>query len=497
MESVNDINHQEGAFMNKEQVESEIAKLKRKISRNIDESKYDIALQEIKLCAKILYETNLYYMDEELENNLLKVSKNVVNSYELKETKNEVVFYDGFGLNSRGLVQIYLNALCKSHKVTYITDIVNSERIPNVLQIVQNNGGRSIFIQSKTPIEQVCELSGIVNQVKPSHFFFYSKPEDVVGVTVLYGYCDKMKRYQINLTDHAFWLGAHAIDMCIEFRDYGASISEKHRKISKGKLTKILFYPSINKEIRFQGYPFKEKNKNTKVIFSGGALYKTLGADNLYYKIIEHILINYENTIFWYAGSGDTTEMDKLIKAYPERVYLTEERTDLYQILQHCDLYLSTYPVCGGLMFQYVACAGRVPVTLKYGHISDGFLINQDELEIENVDLENLYTEIKRLLSDQEYLLKKEQAVSRAVVKKEEFETQVEMLLEGKEIMNTIKYEDLDEYEFRKEYLDRFSYSKLCELVAEMKTMQIYKVFPLKTMIGILEKVKKHMCLKK
>ena len=50
-------------------------------------------------------------------------------------------------------------------------------------------------------------------------------------------------------------------------------------------------------------------------------------------------------------------EMKKIIKKYPNRAYLTPERSDLYQVLKHSVFYLSTYPLCGGLMYQYAAKA--------------------------------------------------------------------------------------------------------------------------------------------
>ena len=115
-------------------------------------------------------------------------------------------------------------------------------------------------------------------------------------------------RYQINLTDHAFWLGADSIDKCIEFRDYGATISKKYRRIPIESIVKIPFYPIVNIDMKFQGFPFKKKDYQ-KVFFSGGALYKTFGDDNRFYRIVSNILNQYNDLIFWYAGSGDDSEL--------------------------------------------------------------------------------------------------------------------------------------------------------------------------------------------
>lgn len=113
-----------------------------------------------------------------------------------------------------------------------------------------------IHRKNKNFLEQVQEFAEILNEVRPASFFFYSTPNDVVGTTILNLYRKRMNRFQINLTDHAFWLGARCIDKCIEFRDYGASISVNERKISKDKITKLPFYPIIDNNKNFKDIRF-------------------------------------------------------------------------------------------------------------------------------------------------------------------------------------------------------------------------------------------------
>lgn len=143
----------------------------------------------------------------------------------------------------------------------------------------------------KNILNKFCSYAVMLQNLNHMIFFFYSFPNDVVGVTSLNILEGKVTRYQINLTDHAFWLGARCIDKCIEFRDYGANVSAKYRGISKNIIAKLPFYPIVNKDISFQGFPFQIV-KGQKVVFSGGALYKTFGGQNKYYDIIDNILKN-------------------------------------------------------------------------------------------------------------------------------------------------------------------------------------------------------------
>ena len=100
------------------------------------------------------------------------------------------------------------------------------------------------------------ELHAIIKRHKSGKAFFLSTPIDTAGVACFSQLKDKVMRFQINLTDHAFWLGSTAFDYCIEFRNYGAGISLNERGIDFNKLILLPFYPYINKEQPFLGFDF-------------------------------------------------------------------------------------------------------------------------------------------------------------------------------------------------------------------------------------------------
>ena len=275
-------------MVKKEYVLHIVDKLKCGIKSEIKKKNYEAALELILNCANILYQTNLYYVDEDLEGYLKEIANKMEILSPIEKKTDVIFFYDGFGLNSRGLAQIYIKALCQIKKVIYITYEDCKENIPDIQNIINKNDGRILYINrsQKKYTEQILQLCSFASEFKPHDFFFYSFPNDVVGVTSLNILEGKVTRYQINLTDHAFWLGARCIDKCIEFRDYGANVSVKYRGISKNIIAKLPFYPIINKDIPFQGFPFRIVN-GQKVVFSGGALYKTFGGKNKYYDIID------------------------------------------------------------------------------------------------------------------------------------------------------------------------------------------------------------------
>lgn len=57
----------------------------------------------------------------------------------------------------------------------------------------------------------------------------------------------------------------------------------------------------------------------------------------------------------------------------------------------------------GGLMMQYAAMSGVLPLTLRHNSDGDGILLNQKDLGIEFDDLQSFRAEIDRLMTDSDY----------------------------------------------------------------------------------------------
>ena len=477
-------------MVNKKYIFNIVDKMKIVTELEMKAENYENALNLISACANLLYQINLYYIDENLEEYLKIIANAMKISDTFDNNENRILFYDGFGLNNRGLAQIYLKALCKFKKVIYVTYEDRKENIPDILDILRKNKGIVLYINRNRSqyTQQIVQLCNWISEFKPHDFFFYSFPNDVVGVASLNILEGKVVRYQINLTDHAFWLGARCIDKCIEFRDYGANVSVKYRGIRKNIIAKVPFYPIINKDILFQGFPFQIVD-GQKVVFSGGALYKTFGGQNRYYNVIDNVLKKYKEVVFWYAGSGDDSKLKELMEKYPGRVFHTLERTDLFQTLQHCRFYLNTYPICGGLMYQYAALAGIVPVTLRHDEDADGYLLNQEKLIVDFDNEADLYQEVDKLICDDTYFYERRNQLRCSVVSEEEFMCNLKEVMNNNDIME-INYADIDTDVFRSEYLNRISQYDVDSFLISKKTIKtIIKYFPVHVLRGIIKKL--------
>lgn len=466
----------------KTRLDKEIKKLKRKINYYSKKNNYDSALAVISICARILYTVNQSYSDDFLEDSLLNISNKIFtkNLSDDVYKDNVILFYDGFGLEYRGLAQIYLKALVKIGHVIYITKSSRKDSISGLIKIVEVNG-EVAFITESTYLQTINELDSLVKRYKPKNMFMYTVPDDVVVPIVFNKYSGIANRFQINLTDHAFWLGAKFVDYCVEFRSYGVTVSNMYRKIDMNKLVVLPYYPIIDYDKEFQGYPFGYNESKNRLIFSGGSLYKTLGGGNKYYDIVRYILDNHKDIIFWYAGFGDSTEINKLIKQYPGRVYLTEERTDLFQILSRCYFYLSTYPICGGLMFQYAAMAGKVPLTLKHDDITNGFLIGQQNLNIEFTSLDDIYKQIDFLFNNPQTVNEYSKVLKSTVISSQDFEVQLRKLINEQATDFKVETEQINTDDFIKTYLERLTNNDITKCYAQRSFFRsILRVYPVK-----------------
>ena len=464
-------------------------KLKNIIRENKDYN-IDKTFAAINAYANLAYYWNQFYSDFEIETTICKLSDKIYSkdctfcNFEMlsneayKANENTVLFYDGFGLDTRGLAAIYAKALIAlNYKVIWVTGDRAKGKIPTIERFLDKGDAVKVFIDIYSSYQKhITDLTNVFEKYAPKKAFFYTTPYDVSAETVFYHYRNKVTRYQINLTDHAFWLGNNAFDYCLEFREYGAGISRVERKIDYNKIVVLPYYPLIDNSVKFQGFPFDKNGK--KVLFSGGALYKTIGGGNKFYNIVSKVLENNSDTIFLYAGFGDDTELVKLSEIYNGRVFHIQERKDLFALMTHVDAYLNTYPMIGGLMTQYAAKAGLPPIILIDEGKTDasGLLLDQDKANIEFHKVEDVVSEISRLLQDLDYRKQRALDIKTRVFSENDFTLLLSEILYGKSKRCYANCPDTKNY--RKEYISRFNLNMVVTSIVTRKNRSLTSEFP-------------------
>lgn len=301
---------------------------------------------------------NDIYTDERLENLLHNISSHRYKRKLIEVNKKRYIFYEGFGWDNRGLTLQYIDALNHLSGCEYIFIFEKRlyEHSQKIVNNLLNNNARIVELEGDV-LAKADTFHEIILSYCPSKVFLHLASWSTIPFIVLDAF-SQITKYQINLTDHAFWIGSHFIDYSLEFRDYGCTVSLEKRGLLKKQILLLPYYPFDDMET-FKGFPISTEGKI--VMFSGGSFYKIYGADNFYLNLVVDLLWDNPNLVFIYAGDGDDSAFRSFMeqKGLIDRVALLGFRKDINEIFKHIDIYLGTYPYSGGLMSQYAAMYGK------------------------------------------------------------------------------------------------------------------------------------------
>lgn len=349
--------------------------------------------------------------------------------------ENCVLFYDGVGYDVRGLAAIYLKALAElGYKIIYAADESSKGNTPTLMHILETAPTKAeiVYLNGDGAAAYSSAICKAAQKYRPAHGFLYVDEVNPFGRLAFLRLKGLMTRYYVVLGDHCYWSCPDSFDIALEFRSWGASISRLCRRVPEEKMRIQPYYPFCDRDAAFQGYPF-ERTDGDFVVFSGGALYKTIDEKMTYYQVIAWMLHTFPHVKFWYAGFGNDAAVRWLQKQFPGRVFFTAERKDLFQLLEHIDMYLNTYPALGGLMTQYSASAGKPPLTLvknpKYG--LGGFLLQHDaETALAFGSVPEWQNAIRSYITDENYRTALVHKTKDAVITPEHFKTNLKRILE-------------------------------------------------------------------
>ena len=114
------------------------------------------------------------------------------------------------------------------------------------------------------------------------------------------------------------------------------------------------------------------------ILVSGGRFSKVYGRNQIFLELIRTIVTKYDNLSFVFIGNGNSATMQKFINRHnlKEKWTIIPYRNDLPAFLSSCDIYISTFPMFGGLMTQTAAFVGLPIVELdsKTGNFSEDVL---------------------------------------------------------------------------------------------------------------------------
>lgn len=338
-------------------------KLKLKAFSFYRKGNYLQSLKHIISASKWAYRFNFIYVDEELERLLKDIANCTLSVVNVSRNTDRFVLLETHGMDNRGLTQQYIRAfMSMGVEFLYVSVQCMRSKCPDILKELEAYDRAKVLLFDSKDLDDIKKSGRILSEIEnyqPSRVFLHLMPWDVVSLMVTHAIKGAIK-YNINLTDHAFWLGASFIDYNLEFRAYGKTVSLEKRNLQEDQLLYSPYYPILPKDkVSFQGFP--EQAKDKLVLFTGGSFYKMFGKDDLFFLIMDALLDLSENLILLVGGGGDIRLMKNKLSQLKnkERVLLIGNRKDISEVFKSCDIYLDTYPIAGGLMEKYASFYGK------------------------------------------------------------------------------------------------------------------------------------------
>lgn len=401
------------------------AKFKQNAQESLEHDRYDNCLKYLQAACRTAYTFYIGFTDAEIES-ILKELSTKIQKKENKEGKPRCVFYDTFSQDAQGLTMQYVDAIIAAGwEMLYITEFgLDDPRSIRLKKTLTDYSPATIITvpKSKMGMAKVQFVYDALMDYAPDKLFMHIHPNAVEAVTAFYALPKEITKYQINLTDHTYWVGAGCVDYSFEFREYGASLSVGRRGIAKDHVFLLPYYPMM-KEAEFQGFPTASEGKVK--IFSGASFYKIIDENDTFFKLNKAILDANPNAVTLFAGGGNMAMLKGLIDKYElqGRFIPIGHRNDIFECYKHSDIYLSSFPQFGALMAQFAAHA-ELPI-LAYAYSMSGVVeevVCQKHKEtITFTDMDALVAEATRLVNDMDYRKLRGQAMKDCVISVEEF----------------------------------------------------------------------------
>ena len=429
--------------------------------KHYNKKNYSNAMHSIEMACRSAYHLNYCFSDSDIENLLSMISKIILDNIIFTSKQKNYVFYDSLAIDNRGLSQQYIRALISyGVNILYIiqskNDLNNSK---DIIKELNNYNKAEIFIVPKNnkKIDKVKMIYEKVVKFKPERAFLHMMPWDVIGVVVWNAF-PNLKRYLINFTDHAFWIGISCADYFLEFREYGYNMSKYYRGIDVSKLLLQPYYPIIT-DAKFLGLPNIEKN--TIKLFSGGYLYKIYGENGIFMEMIKQILMKNPNTVLFFAGDGNRKPLNDFIKKnnLQNRWILLGNRRDIVSILLKIDIYIGTYPLAGGLMTHLAAYCKKPIVAytdedLPCNQLEDLFEKIPFNIKLTYTDKKKFFDEIDLLINNTVYRVKKGALIFNYLNTPQNFNANLNKLLDDGQCKLDVRDIKIDTERFCKLYFD-------------------------------------------
>lgn len=240
-------------------IEKIYVRIKRLAGKALQKGNIARALQEYDRAAIVASNLNRFFKDDEIEDRLQALSSRLITkSAAAPKRDNCFVFYDHIG-SSYVLALQYLRALMSwEAEILYILEPSrHSSSQPDFIKELKAYGKARVMILPERTEDKLEHLNQVYHSIQESGAAkaLIHAPAEGAFCCVLWNALEELQRYRIVPGDHHFYLGTRLSDYVIEFRNFGLALSYSHRAYKKEQLLCQPYYPIVNREIPFEGFP--------------------------------------------------------------------------------------------------------------------------------------------------------------------------------------------------------------------------------------------------
>lgn len=436
--------------MNKDSVLSLYEKYK-KISKTYMKNKsFNEAFDCLYYACYLMYAYQIQLYDEEIENSLKYLGEAVLGCKTIHRTveSENLLFYDSLAKNDVALSKQYLEALIRIKKPFVYVILGEDNDAQELILLVQKSSGGKLEIVSKSfsYVEQIVKIRSIYEKYAPSKAILHMANGDVIGAA-FWQLATETEKFYVNHGDEQFWVGKNALDYLLCYRGTGAKIAINNRGIDEKSILIQPYYPAVSTS-HSQGIEL-DLPEDTVLLFSGGRYIKIYDENNEFAKMIIEILQKNLKAYFLFAGLGESKHFIEQLRkgGVLDRCKIIAYQKNLMEIMSQIDIYLSTYPVNGGLMAQFAALAGKPIVersSMESGKIEELFPKLDANIKISYKVLEQYYAAVDQLISSEIKRRELGEALRTAIIVESEFDQNLEQILECQKSLFPISGEGLN-----------------------------------------------------
>lgn len=393
-------------------------------------------LKLMRAATEILYSKNWSYKDDVIES-LLQESTNSISQRNFFPINHKVfAFIDSLATDNRGLTQQYISAIINSgYQLIYITSVNIKSKSPSIYNFLILNSAIIVYINENNLLKKAQNIYDAICNHSVSNVFLHIEPDSVAEVLATYSLPTTICKYQINLTNHAYWCGYKYIDYSFEFNEYGYRLSRDYRGIPEEKLLYLPFYPIL--EDSCNPLPFPSIPSEKIIVLSGGSIYKIQDTENRFLKFVVEMLRANDNTVFVWVGGGDTSYISNYLDSHQmtNRYYMIGSRKDINNVFEKSDIYINTFPVGGGLMSQLAAIHLLPIISLSLGVSTGNAETTVCQIAHRNISSESIsdaLCRVNRLIDDKDYRCEESKKTKECMISKESFEESFHSMVQSK-----------------------------------------------------------------